>query len=57
MNNPVHIPKSLKPFIGLKLNILKLSYADPESRMEKFGSGMKKIRIRDEKNSDPEHYN
>jgi hypothetical protein len=39
-----HISDSLKTIL---VKILKFFYADPESRMEKFGSGMEKIWIRD----------
>jgi hypothetical protein len=41
MNNPDHVSKSLETIFGLKY-----FNADPESGMEKFGSGMRKRRIR-----------
>jgi hypothetical protein len=44
MNNPDHISESLETIFWVK--ILKFFYADPES-------GMEKIQIRDQKNSDP----
>jgi hypothetical protein len=45
MNNPDHISEILKTIVWVK--ILKFFDADPGSVKEKFGSGMKKIRIRD----------
>jgi hypothetical protein len=45
MNNPDHNSESLKKIVGVK--IPKFYDVDPGSGMEKFGSGMEKIRIRD----------
>jgi hypothetical protein len=43
MNNPCHISESLETIFCVK--ILKFFDADPGSGMEKFGSGMEKIRM------------
>ncbi len=51
MNNPDHISESLETIFWFK--IIKFFDADPGSGMEKFGSGMEKIRIRDGKNPGP----
>jgi hypothetical protein len=45
MNNPAHISESLETSFGVK-NILKFFDVDLGSGVEKFGSGMVKIRIR-----------
>ncbi len=45
MNNPDHISESLETIFGVK--ILKFFDGDPGSGMEKIGSRMEKIRIRD----------
>jgi hypothetical protein len=45
MNNPDHISESLETNIWVK--ILKLLDVDPGPGIEKFGSGMENIRIRD----------
>ncbi len=45
MNNPVHISESLETIFLVE--ILKFFDANPGSGIEKFGSGMEKIRIRD----------
>jgi hypothetical protein len=45
MTNPDHISQSLQTIFLVK--ILKFFDVDSESGMEKFGSGMEKIRIRD----------
>jgi hypothetical protein len=50
MNNLAHISESLETIFRVK--ILKFFDEDPESGMEKFGSEMEKIRIRDK---DPQH--
>jgi hypothetical protein len=46
MNNPDHISENLETIFWVK--VIKFFDADPESGMEKFGSG-----ITDGKNSDP----
>jgi hypothetical protein len=48
MNNPDHISESLETIFWVK--ILKFFDANPGSGMEKLGSVMGKIRIRDGKN-------
>jgi hypothetical protein len=49
MNNPDHNLESLETMFWVM--ILKFFDADPGSGMEKFGSGVEKIRIRD-----PQHW-
>jgi hypothetical protein len=52
MNNPDHISESLETVFWVK--ILKFFNADLGTGMEKFGSGMEKIRIRINI-ADPQH--
>jgi hypothetical protein len=47
MNNPDHIYESLETIFWVKIPKFFHFDADPGSGMEKIGSGMEKIRIRD----------
>jgi hypothetical protein len=52
MNNPDHFFESRATIFWFKI----LQFVDTDPGWKKFGSGMEKIRIRDGKNSDPQHW-